>query len=109
MFIPDPDADFLPIPDLGVKKAPDPGSGSATLVYFDKVQTYIHFCKIIAEHMNSWGKYILKEVFNFLPQEHREPGKVGNKRWARRGGHQKIKDRYLWIRIGFNADPDLAF
>jgi hypothetical protein len=34
LFIPDPDADFLPIPDPGpgVKKAPDPGSGSATLV-----------------------------------------------------------------------------
>jgi hypothetical protein len=33
--IPDPDADFLPspIPDPGVKKASDPGSGSATLVY----------------------------------------------------------------------------
>ncbi len=30
--IPDPDADFLPIPDLGVKKAPDPGCGSATLI-----------------------------------------------------------------------------
>jgi hypothetical protein len=28
--IPDPDPDFLPIPDLRVKKAPDPGSGSAT-------------------------------------------------------------------------------
>jgi hypothetical protein len=31
LFILDPDADFLPIPDLGVKKAPDPGSGSVTL------------------------------------------------------------------------------
>ncbi len=32
--IPDPDADFLPsrIPDPGVKKVPNPGSGSATLV-----------------------------------------------------------------------------
>jgi hypothetical protein len=31
--IPDPDADFLPsrIPDPGVKKVPNPGSGSATL------------------------------------------------------------------------------
>jgi hypothetical protein len=31
--IPDPDADFYPsrIPDPGVKKAPDPGSGSASL------------------------------------------------------------------------------
>jgi hypothetical protein len=26
MNIPDPDLDFLPIPDSGVKKAPDPGS-----------------------------------------------------------------------------------
>jgi hypothetical protein len=33
MFIPDPDLDFLPIPYPGVKKAPDPGSGSATLVH----------------------------------------------------------------------------
>ncbi len=33
MNIPDPDIDFLPIPDPGyrVKKASDPGSGSATL------------------------------------------------------------------------------
>jgi hypothetical protein len=38
MFIPDPgsraldpDLDFLPIPDPVVKKAPDPGTGSATL------------------------------------------------------------------------------
>ncbi len=35
MFIPDqipgPDLDFLPIPDQEVKKAPDPGSGFATL------------------------------------------------------------------------------
>jgi hypothetical protein len=33
LFIPDPDAYFLPIPVPypGIKKAPDPGSGSATL------------------------------------------------------------------------------
>jgi hypothetical protein len=30
MFIPDPD--FFPIPDPGVKKVPDLGSGSATLL-----------------------------------------------------------------------------
>jgi hypothetical protein len=29
---PGSDADFLPIPDPGVKKAPDPGSGSSTLL-----------------------------------------------------------------------------
>jgi hypothetical protein len=28
-----PDPDFLPIPDPRVKKAPDPGSGSATLIF----------------------------------------------------------------------------
>jgi hypothetical protein len=34
MFIPDPDIDFFPpwIPDLGVGKATDPGSGSARLM-----------------------------------------------------------------------------
>jgi hypothetical protein len=32
MFIPDPDLDFLPMPDPGVKKAPDLGSGFATLL-----------------------------------------------------------------------------
>jgi hypothetical protein len=31
MFIPDPDLDFLPIPDPGVRKAPDHGSGFAAL------------------------------------------------------------------------------
>jgi hypothetical protein len=31
MFIPDPDFDFLSIPDPGVKKAPDIGSGTITL------------------------------------------------------------------------------
>jgi hypothetical protein len=30
MFIPDPNPDFLPIPDPGVKKTLDPGSRSAT-------------------------------------------------------------------------------
>ncbi len=39
MFIPDPDLDFFThprfrIPDSGVKKAPEPGSGSTTLVVF---------------------------------------------------------------------------
>jgi hypothetical protein len=28
MFIPDPDLDFLPIPDPAVKKAPDPGNAT---------------------------------------------------------------------------------
>jgi hypothetical protein len=32
LFIPDPDPYFLP-PDQEVQKAPDPGSGSATLPY----------------------------------------------------------------------------
>ncbi len=32
---PYPDLNFLPNPDPGVKKAPDPGSGSATLLNGD--------------------------------------------------------------------------
>ncbi len=32
MFIPDKDLNFLPLPDPEVKKGPDPGSGSATLL-----------------------------------------------------------------------------
>jgi hypothetical protein len=32
--ISDPDRNLLPIPDFGVKKAPDPRSGSATLLFF---------------------------------------------------------------------------
>ncbi len=32
LFILDPDPDFLPIPDPGVKTASDPGSGSVTLM-----------------------------------------------------------------------------
>ncbi len=41
--IPDPDADFLPsrIPDPGVKKVPDPGSGSATLVLVEEIATFL--------------------------------------------------------------------
>jgi hypothetical protein len=31
MFIADPGSAFFPLPDPGVKKAPDPGSGSAKL------------------------------------------------------------------------------
>jgi hypothetical protein len=36
LFIPDPDPDFYlsRIPDPGVKEIPDPGSGSATLIFF---------------------------------------------------------------------------
>jgi hypothetical protein len=36
----------------GSKRHRIPNPGSATLVYFDKVQTYIYFSKIIAEHIN---------------------------------------------------------
>jgi hypothetical protein len=39
LFIPDPDQDpgFLPTQDSRVKKAPDPGSGSTTLVCYQLV------------------------------------------------------------------------
>ncbi len=32
-----PDLDFLPIPDPGVKKAPDPGSATLQKYYFTSV------------------------------------------------------------------------
>ena len=50
MFIPDPD--FFPIPDPGVKKALDPGSGSATLARIN-----IYFCRgdRYLEHVNNLG------------------------------------------------------
>jgi hypothetical protein len=41
MFIPDPDLDFLAISDPGVQKAPDPGSGSATLPETVKYLLYV--------------------------------------------------------------------
>ncbi len=44
--IPDPDADFQSIPDPGVKKAPDPGSGSATLI--------ILWCRWIGSRTRLW-------------------------------------------------------
>ncbi len=45
-WIPDPDADFLPsrIPDPGVKKAPNPGSGSATLTFLGL--KYLNYLRI---------------------------------------------------------------
>jgi len=34
LFIPDPDPDFLPISDPGVKEAPDPGSATLNFMLF---------------------------------------------------------------------------
>jgi hypothetical protein len=47
--IPDPDADFLPsrIPDPGVKKAPDPGSGSATLDTILLIPSFYRFSPVL--------------------------------------------------------------
>jgi hypothetical protein len=38
MFIPDPDLDFLPIPDPGVKKPPDRGSATLVAIWFSLIQ-----------------------------------------------------------------------
>jgi hypothetical protein len=64
MFIPDSDLDFLPIPDPGVKRAPDRGSGSATL---DKT---VAVC--------SWQE-ANAEMAPFLPLEYRSPQKRPSK------------------------------
>jgi hypothetical protein len=45
MFIPDPDLDFLSIPDPGVKKAPDPGYRIRifnTVLYYN-IPVHIYF------------------------------------------------------------------
>jgi hypothetical protein len=41
MFIPDPDLDFLPIPNPWVKREKDPGFGSVTLVDFSSLTRYV--------------------------------------------------------------------
>ncbi len=57
MFIPDPDFEsgswFLPIPDPGVKKAPDPGSGSATLLNIGRISR----CFTTKENL-AWALFI---------------------------------------------------
>ena len=41
LFIPDPDLDFLPIPNPWVKREKDPGFGSVTLVDFSSLTRYV--------------------------------------------------------------------
>jgi hypothetical protein len=51
LFIPDPDADFLPIPDpdQGLKTAPDPGSGSATLDFSLAIPVCPELCEVVGQ------------------------------------------------------------
>ncbi len=62
---PDPDLDFLPIPDPVVKKSPDPGSGSATL----PTRIFCH-CEMKRRHLVSvlFGrKPIIISAFAYVP------------------------------------------
>jgi hypothetical protein len=66
MFIPDPVIDFLPIPDRGVKKAPDPRSESATLTVTeengnDLLPCLSHFCRAFSR---AFPVALLPSVFN---------------------------------------------
>ncbi len=54
MFIPDPDLDFLPIPDLEVKKGT--GSGSTTLLYRSKP---FASCKKEKKHSVTFSKFVV--------------------------------------------------
>ncbi len=61
MFIPDPDLDFLPIPDPGHTKELDPVSESATLPKYVKV--YISWAtKVMFPHTVGYG-IILTEIW----------------------------------------------
>jgi hypothetical protein len=61
MSILDPDLDFLPIPDPVVKKAPDLGSGSATLPLSQLCKAGVH-CSVMFREI--WStKY--KQIFLF--------------------------------------------
>ncbi len=77
MFIPDLDPDFLPIPDLGVKKAPDAGSGSATLLFSTNFTSLtltrkIQHCKLAKLWLKVFLKNrICKHVLNQDPHEDR--------------------------------------
>ena len=67
--ITDPDADFLPIPDPGVKKAPDPGSGSATLLFYN---WYCPMRKEWIKSGNNWWvffKAIHAEIFKKIYED----------------------------------------
>ncbi len=69
MFIPDPDLDLLPIPNSWVKKAPNPGSGSATLlesrvrpkevsVVFENVSNWVGFWDRIGQRAVSGSELV---------------------------------------------------
>jgi hypothetical protein len=65
MRIPDPDLDFLTIPDPGVKKAPDPGYGSATLriwIFMDLALIYPGS----GSRCNEIDQHFILTAFNFL-------------------------------------------
>jgi hypothetical protein len=68
------------IPDPGVKKAPDPGSGSATLVSKDAgkprtVQSlYWHLAVIVVNH--GWAIYHKKAIVTFVKNGDRLPSSV---------------------------------
>ncbi len=53
LFIQDQDPVFLPIPDFGIKKAPDPGSGSATLLSPNPMME-LTWCRGAAPSPGSW-------------------------------------------------------
>jgi hypothetical protein len=61
--IPNPDADFLPIPDPGVKKAPDPRS--ATLVKFSSASSK----NILGDISLSQTKMLQSKWLNYLAKQ----------------------------------------
>jgi hypothetical protein len=62
LIIADPDPDFLPIPDLGIKKTPDPESGSAPTG--TKMYAQLHITKC---YVHTYRTYFLgKKLKNLV-------------------------------------------
>jgi hypothetical protein len=57
MFIPDPDLDFLPIADPGVKKVPDSGSGIRNTALYLTESVQLAFMVFIKNWQNIFNVY----------------------------------------------------
>jgi hypothetical protein len=97
MFIPDPDHSFfLPVPDPGVKKAPDPRSWIRNTA--GKLST-LHFLILLGNVRSDNNSPKVRTSLIADP----DPA-FDDMNWT-----TLVKKLVLWIRNAFNADPGPAF